>query len=70
MLIRIPYNIHGIDDNIVLPILEDFSSIAITVHVMLNITIHDNIVILPGPSHSDIISTLYVLVFYYNGIIQ
>ena len=68
MLIRIPYNIHGIDDNIVLPILEDFSSIAIT--VMLNITIHDNIVILPGPSHSDIISTLYVLVFYYNGIIQ
>ena len=68
MLIRIPYNIHSIDDNIVLPILEDFSSIPIT--VMLNITIYDNIVILPGPSHSDIISTLYVLVFYYNGIIQ
>ena len=49
LLSKKPYDIHGIDDNIVLPNYdtEGFSSISII--VMLNITIHDNIVILPSP---------------------
>ena len=52
LLSKKPYDIHGIDDNIVYRYYdtEDFSSISII--VMLNIMIHDNIEILPSPKHS------------------
>ena len=62
MLLRILYDIHGIDENIVLLILEDFSSISII--VMLNIMIH---VILPVAALvivTSYVRTLYALVLY------